>query len=151
MCSGDEIVYSPGAGGFTNPSQSAISQWGWGFHTVRGGIDLEDHRCLPRFVGVVDTWKIADPGMGPYPARVALDAGSTNPRLGFPHRAGRYWPGGQPFRPQYVGAVDVRKDLPSEDCTLSSPGVAGPTNWSCLLYTSPSPRDGLLSRMPSSA
>ena len=24
-------------------------------------------------------------------------------------------------------------------------------NWSCLLYTSPSPRDGLLSRMPSSA
>ena len=25
------------------------------------------------------------------------------------------------------------------------------THWSCLLYTSPSPRDGLLSRMPSSA
>ena len=25
------------------------------------------------------------------------------------------------------------------------------TNWPCLLYTSPSPRDGLLSRMPSSA
>ena len=25
------------------------------------------------------------------------------------------------------------------------------TYWSCLLYTSPSPRDGLLSRMPSSA
>ena len=24
-------------------------------------------------------------------------------------------------------------------------------HWSCLLYTSPSPRDGLLSRMPSSA
>ena len=24
-------------------------------------------------------------------------------------------------------------------------------NWPCLLYTSPSPRDGLLSRMPSSA
>src|SRR5665647_1484332 len=24
-------------------------------------------------------------------------------------------------------------------------------NWVCLLYTSPSPRDGLLSRMPSSA
>ena len=26
-----------------------------------------------------------------------------------------------------------------------------PQTWSCLLYTSPSPRDGLLSRMPSSA
>src|SRR5680860_1214431 len=29
------------------------------------------------------------------------------------------------------------------------PGTVLP--WSCLLYTSPSPRDGLLSRMPSSA
>ena len=28
---------------------------------------------------------------------------------------------------------------------------AGAVVWSCLLYTSPSPRDGLLSRMPSSA
>ena len=27
----------------------------------------------------------------------------------------------------------------------------GLTHWTCLLYTSPSPRDGLLSRMPSSA
>ena len=26
-----------------------------------------------------------------------------------------------------------------------------PVSWDCLLYTSPSPRDGLLSRMPSSA
>ena len=29
--------------------------------------------------------------------------------------------------------------------SIASPG------WRCLLYTSPSPRDGLLSRMPSSA
>ena len=29
--------------------------------------------------------------------------------------------------------------------------AAGPLHISCLLYTSPSPRDGLLSRMPSSA
>ena len=28
---------------------------------------------------------------------------------------------------------------------------SGGTSWTCLLYTSPSPRDGLLSRMPSSA
>ena len=28
---------------------------------------------------------------------------------------------------------------------------AGDERWHCLLYTSPSPRDGLLSRMPSSA
>ena len=30
-------------------------------------------------------------------------------------------------------------------------GNFGQTNYACLLYTSPSPRDGLLSRMPSSA
>ena len=33
--------------------------------------------------------------------------------------------------------------------TVSVPVIAGTTT--CLLYTSPSPRDGLLSRMPSSA
>ena len=43
----DGIVCSPSAGGFTNPSQSATSQWGWGFHTVRGGIDPEYHRFDP--------------------------------------------------------------------------------------------------------
>ena len=37
--------------------------------------------------------------------------------------------------------------LPRER-TATSPTVIGTT---CLLYTSPSPRDGLLSRMPSSA
>ena len=57
FCSEDGIIYSPGAGGFTNPSQSAISQWGWGFHTVRGGIDPEDHRSRPRFVEVADVRK----------------------------------------------------------------------------------------------
>ena len=30
-------------------------------------------------------------------------------------------------------------------------GVHGLVNWFCLLYTSPSPRDGRISRMPSSA
>ena len=29
--------------------------------------------------------------------------------------------------------------------------IPGYPYWNCLLYTSPSPRDGLLSRMPSSA
>ena len=34
---------------------------------------------------------------------------------------------------------------------MRSEGAATIRIWSCLLYTSPSPRDGLLSRMPSSA
>ena len=35
--------------------------------------------------------------------------------------------------------------------TPEQKGYSGYPSWSCLLYTSPSPRDGLLSRMPSSA
>ena len=42
------------------------------------------------------------------------------------------------------------KVQPSMTANLSA-AVAGPVAWICLLYTSPSPRDGLLSRMPSSA
>ena len=46
--------------------------------------------------------------------------------------------------------IDVRGAIFREDRALlvreSTDG-----KWTCLLYTSPSPRDGLLSRMPSSA
>ena len=34
---------------------------------------------------------------------------------------------------------------------VSNPNNQANPNYACLLYTSPSPRDGLLSRMPSSA
>ena len=34
---------------------------------------------------------------------------------------------------------------------FSCPGLSSSEDETCLLYTSPSPRDGLLSRMPSSA
>ena len=37
-----------------SPSQSAITQWGWVFHTLRGGIDPWDLRLPPRGFGVVD-------------------------------------------------------------------------------------------------
>ena len=49
---------SPGcADSMTIPSQSAIGQWDWGFHTVRGGFDPGDHCFRPRAVGVVKVWK----------------------------------------------------------------------------------------------
>ena len=42
--------------------------WGWGFHTVRSGINPGDLRFRPRVVGVVDIYgRISDLGMGPYP------------------------------------------------------------------------------------
>ena len=49
-------------------------------------------------------------------------------------------------------ALDMRKKNGEEiweDGDEISVNIAG--TWACLLYTSPSPRDGLLSRMPSSA
>ena len=46
-------------------------------------------------------------------------------------------------------------ELAVYDLYLSTVGIFGwlivSLLWNCLLYTSPSPRDGLLSRMPSSA
>ena len=54
--SGDKSLSFPCGAGSANPSQSAISRWGWGFHTVRGGIDPGDHLIRPGFVGVVDIW-----------------------------------------------------------------------------------------------
>ena len=47
-----------------SPSQSATTQWGWGFHTLRGGIDTDDLSVRPRVVGVVKKWKDSSPGDG---------------------------------------------------------------------------------------
>ena len=43
---------SPRAGSMS-PSQSAITQLGWGFHTLRGGIDPGDLRYCLRVVEFV--------------------------------------------------------------------------------------------------
>ena len=37
--------------------QSAIIQLGWGFHTLRGGIDPGDLRFRSRVAEVVEIWK----------------------------------------------------------------------------------------------
>ena len=41
--------------------QSATSQWGWGFHTLKGGIDPGDLCSRPRGVGVVEIWRESSP------------------------------------------------------------------------------------------
>ena len=40
-----------------SPSQSEITQWGWGFHTLRSGIDPGDLRFRLWVVRVVQIWK----------------------------------------------------------------------------------------------
>ena len=50
-----------------------------------------------------------------------------------------------------VSLDPVSRGVRDEHDVLRDEQRADPTLESCLLYTSPSPRDGLLSRMPSSA
>ena len=50
------------------------------------------------------------------------------PRLGCPHLTGQHLLGGPPFRPSFIGVVDVQKHSRSENRTLFSTGGAGSTN-----------------------
>ena len=99
-----------------SPSQSAISQWGWGFHTVWGGIhpwDLGFRRRVVELRNVegflIRGWNLNFPV---YSGTSTLARGETlavrwlherqsisnHPvGLGFPHRAGRYRPVESPF------------------------------------------------------
>ena len=85
------------------PTKSAISQWGWGFHTVRSSIDPEDLRFRPRVVGVVQVLKDLLSGDGSLFSSGCPGSMYDPPRisdrrvgLGLPHRAGRFRPGGSP-------------------------------------------------------
>ena len=99
-------ISNPGMGAYpphvrynsTSRSQSAISQWGWGFPHRAERYRPGDHRLRPRFIGVVQVWKGLWPGDGTLFPQDA--AGSTNPSQsaisqwdwGFLHLARRYRP-----------------------------------------------------------
>ena len=119
-------INRPGMGPYPHRVVLAPRTLGWGFHTVGGGTDQGDHRFRPRFVGVVDVWKISDQGMGYYPPRVALALRISD--WGFDTMGAGIDSGDHRFRPRFVGVVDVWKNLRSGDGFLSSPGVTGFTN-----------------------
>ena len=50
-----------------------------------------------------------------------------------------------------AGVAAYRRANPGSKLKTAVTGKVKPGSKACLLYTSPSPRDGLLSRMPSSA
>ena len=56
-----------------SPSQSATSQWRWGSHTVRGGIDPGGLRFRHPVVGVVEIWKDFESGDETLSPRVRRD------------------------------------------------------------------------------
>ena len=49
--------------------ETATNEWGWGFHTVRGGIDPGDHRFRPLMLEVQGCCRISHL-MRPYRLRV---------------------------------------------------------------------------------
>ena len=68
---------SPRAGPMSpsrSPSRSTISQWGWGFHTVEGGIDPGDLRFRPPLLlDVQRHGMLSYPGMRLHPPQVRRD------------------------------------------------------------------------------
>ena len=64
-------------------SQLATSHLSWGLHTLRGGIDLRDHRLGSRFAGNIDR-RMYYPEMGPKPPRERRNFDLS--RWGNPHR-----------------------------------------------------------------
>ena len=50
-----------------------------------------------------------------------------------------------------IVTIDLKDKSSMADYMIIASGTSSRHIQSCLLYTSPSPRDGLLSRMPSSA
>ena len=66
-----------------SPSQSAVTQRGWGFHTLRGGIDPGICVFDPMLLKLYRYGNISGPGRGTYPPRVRRDLGvvpRSNPR-----------------------------------------------------------------------
>ena len=101
FCYGDGNLSSRGGAAFTNPSQSAISQWYWVCTPCRMVLTRGTAVFVP---GVLELMygRISHQGIGPYPRRVALAPRTpANQRsvkgVGFPHRAGWYRPGEPPF------------------------------------------------------
>ena len=80
----------------------------------------------------------ANPGKGGDPSPFQRSVQEYEQEVDLEHRPGSW-------------AADMRDKYGDSPAYGVAPGVGGQGFNGCLLYTSPSPRDGLLSRMPSSA
>ena len=120
-------------------NSSTIRQWGSGFHTMGGGIDLGKNRFRRRFVQVVHVWKISYPGVRPYPPRVAPALRTpANQHSGIgvsTPRGAELTTSGHHFRPRVAGVEVAWKDFLSGNGILSSPrgdGSMDPRNLSTI-------------------
>ena len=108
--------------GSMSPSKSAITQWGWGFHTVRGGIDPSDLCFCTGVIELKRYGSISRPGMCGVTVTLTrgatLAAGSTSliqsPTSQWGWRFQTLWggidPGDLRFCPRVVGVVELLTD-----------------------------------------
>ena len=119
-----------------SPSQLAMCQWGWGFHTLRGDTAPGYPRTHPPVVGVVHVCKGFSSGDGnlssPRYFGSIYDPQPVSDRpvgLRFHTVRGGLDPGDHHFRPHVVGVVKVWKNCFFEDETPSSSDAARPRRW----------------------
>ena len=60
-----EMISDPGRRPYPPGVALALRTPGWGVGTVRDGVDPEDQRFRPRFLGVADVWDDSRCGEGP--------------------------------------------------------------------------------------
>ena len=125
----------PPRAGSTSLSQSATTQRGWGFYTLRGGIHPRNLRFRPRVVEVVRMWKDSRCEDGNLPSPGAAGPrrwpeGQLSPRAGsmslselatsqwgwgFQTLRGVIDPVDITFRPRVIEVVDVWRQFLSGD------------------------------------
>ena len=142
-----------GGYGFSLATKTDGTLWAWGeagYGQLGNGATVD--KSSPVQVGALTNWlKVA----GNYEAGYSIKTDGTlwswgkgdNGQLGVGNTTNY-------SSPVQVGALTTWAKLPPvagfEFCgAIKTDGTLW--TWGCLLYTSPSPRDGLLSRMPSSA
>ena len=132
-----------------SPSQSAITQLGWGFYTARGGINPGDLLFRPQVVVFVDIWRVfssrdktlSSPGaagprrwpegqLSPCAGSMSLIQSATSQwGWGFHTLKGGIDPGDLCSRPRGVGVVEIWRESSPQDKILSSLAAAGPRRW----------------------
>ena len=114
-------LYPPGmALALWAPANQQLAN-GIGVSTQCGAVSTRENSVIvPGLLELSRYERMSEPGMGPILPGCGLIG-----RLGLPHRAGRYQPGGFRFRPPFDRVVDAWKDFRTVDGALSSPDGAG--------------------------
>ena len=102
-----------------------------------------------------DLWSLEEYATRRADFRTEVMAHKKNRQLALGEHARLYFEDATTIRYQIQEMLRIERVFEAEgieeELSAYNPLIPDGHNWNCLLYTSPSPRDGLLSRMPSSA